>query len=109
MKPHKPSIREKKRYIVYEIVAGNASAAQVAMAIRKTIREWFGEAGLAALRFREFPELSKGRTGVVRVAREHVDLAKAAFCLVTEIGGTNILLRSILSSGSLLKAKGRLA
>ncbi len=98
MKSLIPALREKKRYLVFEVIS-DRDASNVTEAIRETMIRLFGEIDVskAGLMFLE----SKNNRGVIRVAHNYVDKLKAAL-VMTNL--ENTILRSVYVSGILNKA-----
>ena len=92
-----PALREKKRYVVFEVM-GNAESNDAVDAVRDSFRSLFGAvdaAGAAISGVR-----SEGCRFMVRVGRRHVDRLKAAAIMVKSIKNSAVILRSIGASGS---------
>ena len=107
MKPLLPTLREKKRYIAYEVLSDKAvSAAGTSAAITRAVKRLMGElqAGKAS------PQLlsqREGQRGIMKVNREYVNHIRAAFTLITAIDGTPAMVRSTGVSGMLNKTEKR--
>lgn len=95
MKPLLPTLRERKRYLVFEIVSG--SEKYVDTKIISAYKTLFGEVGLseAGLQFIEV-----GKKGIIRVNHNKTEQLKAALVYVKKPQ-----LQSIGISGILKKAK----
>lgn len=104
VKPLLPSLREKKRYVVYEVTSKRPVLMQdVAKKIAETYQRYFGiygsaQAGIMALE-------SSGQRGILRISNKHVDRLKAIFPLIHKIEHQEILIQSVGVSGILKKAK----
>ncbi len=103
----KPSLRQKKRYVVFEIVADKQfSVLEVNEEIDKVIKDFFGQLGLSKaspLFLKEKFNQEKQRF-VVKINHKHVDELKAALTLSKSIKNTPVIVKSIITSGSLKKA-----
>ena len=104
MKPLLPTMRETKRYLVYELLSeqplGNAQAEVV-----KHARQALGlfdsaKAGIVPVRYDEAVQ-----AGVLRVAHTSVDKVKAALLLLTEVRGKPVIARVRTVSGMVGKAR----
>jgi ribonuclease P/MRP protein subunit POP5 len=108
LKPVMPSLREKKRYLAFEVLSDTKlDVANVAKAVTHGVLQFVGELGAAELGTIVLTDLynrSKQR-GVARVANTGVDRLKAALALITTIDGHPVCVRSIAVSGSIAKAK----
>jgi len=107
----KPSMREKKRYVVFEIIAPKKIRDYFAVhtAIMNSAQELLGQKGMAnagmmMLKDRFDPDVQKG---VIRVGHKHVDDLRASLALVKGIEGQDVIVRSIGTSGILKKALTR--
>ena len=99
-----PSLKEKKRYLVYEVLSeDNFSYNDVKDSVISGFKELFGLDGLskAGLNFLEYNE----NKGIVRVSAKGLDMLKASFCFVRKINKQDVVLRSIGVSGILKKAR----
>lgn len=107
----KPSLKQKKRYVLFEIQASKLfSLAEVAEAIDSSLLRFLGEFGMA----KASPQLVKEKWSdkkqrfVLKVNHNHVDELKAAVILNKKIKNTPILIRSIVTSGTLKKISSHL-
>jgi len=101
-----PSLREKKRYLVYEAIsADNLDSNAVKEAINSSFKELFGLNGLAkaGLSFIEFKE----NKGILKVSAKGLDMIRATFCFIRKINKQDVVLRSLGASGMLKKAKNK--
>ncbi len=89
-----PSMREKKRYIVYEVVEGSMAPDELLGEVRSTLGLFeSAEAGVQSIAY-------KDDRGILRVSNRYVDKARVALALVEKA-----LVRVVRVSGSLKKAK----
>ncbi|MDP3698815.1 MAG: Rpp14/Pop5 family protein [Nanoarchaeota archaeon] len=107
----KPSLKQKKRYVLFEIQAAKAfSLNEVAEAVEASLLHFLGEFGLA----KASPLLVKEKWSdkkqrfVLKVNHKHVDELKAAVILSKKIKNTPVLIRSIVTSGTLKKISSHL-
>ena len=109
LKPVLPSLREKKRYLVFEVISkervNNFEA--VSKAILNYSLEFLGQlgvakAGIIPLANKWNPELQRG---IVRVGHKHIDAVKAALMLADKIDNKEVIFRSVGVSGILKKAE----
>lgn len=102
-----PSLRQKKRYVVFEIVSDRAfSFQEMKENIYDALHQFFGSWGSAhaspmiiAERFNE----QKQRL-VIKVNNTSVDELKMALVLCTHIKNNPLIIRSLVTSGTLKKA-----
>src|SRR3989344_224657 len=88
------SLREKKRYIVYECVSEKKLSPQaIREEIKRKMLSWLGEYGYGSAGVMFVKE--QGNKGVIRVNTKYVDLAKTAISLVKEINSSPVIIKSI--------------
>ncbi|HLD33273.1 MAG TPA: Rpp14/Pop5 family protein [Candidatus Nanoarchaeia archaeon] len=104
MKPLLPSLKEKRRYIAYEVLSQTQfSEKDVSDAIVHTILEQVGVQGLAHAGIRFLG--SKHTRGIMRVNKDAADLVKSAFPFIRSIRNKSAIVHSIGMSGILAKAQ----
>jgi len=113
IKPIMPSLKEKKRYIAYEVIAETKcdasrdhrqslcapSSNEIEQAITKSMLSFVGELGTAQAGIL-FP-----KPGIVKVSHLATEQTKAAIALVKQINGKSVALRTLGTSGMLNKAE----
>ncbi len=102
-----PSLREKKRYLAFEIISeGAAGAGAACRDIEKALLAHLGTFGMAKAGAFIVKDSYSPRTGrgVIRVSSAGLDRVRASLALITEIGGKKAAVRSMLASGMLHKA-----
>jgi len=100
-----PSLKEKKRYIAFEVKAEKRITEKEAKEhLKMAVKDYIGELGLAraGLMFTNDWENSKG---IARVSNKETDNVKAAFATLREINGQKAMVRSLRVSGVLAKAR----
>ena len=109
LKPVLPSLREKKRYLVFEIISKEkiSDSNAVSSAISHYSLQFLGQlgtakAGIIMLNNKWDPDLQRG---IIKVSHKHVDAVKAALMLADKIEGKEVIIRSIGVSGILNKAE----
>lgn len=109
LKPVLPSLREKKRYIVFEIISKERinDINRVSSAILDYSLQFLGQlgaakAGIMVLSNKWNPALQRG---VIKVSHKHVDAVKAALAFADRIDSTDVIFRSVGVSGILRKAE----
>ncbi len=103
-----PSLREKKRYLAFEIISKQkiSSFKRVRDAISDAINGYLGTRGASlagAIVLQEKYDEQKQR-GLVKVSHRYADHLRASFCFIERISGTDVVVRSIGMSGMLNKA-----
>ncbi|MBI1935080.1 ribonuclease P protein component 2 [Candidatus Woesearchaeota archaeon] len=112
LKPILPSLREKKRYIAFEVISKKRiqDALAVSNAIWQASLEFLGQvgtakAGLMVLNNKWNPETQRG---IIKVSNKHLDAVKASFIFASRIQGQEAIIRSLGVSGMLNKLESRL-
>ncbi len=107
-----PSLREKKRYVVCEVLSEKPMTDRkpITSSILSTFLSLFGEATLAKAGIQTINEYNAETQRVIlRIAHTAVQQLKSALILVRTIGGQPVIVRSVAVSGILKKAKSHLA
>ena len=109
LKPILPSLREKKRYLVFEVISNEKinNADAVSDAIWRSSLQFIGllgvaKAGLMVLNNKWNKELQRG---IIKVSHKHIDAVKASLLFANKIDGKDVILRSLGISGILRKAE----
>lgn len=109
LKPVLPSLREKKRYLVFEIISKEkiTDISLVSNTIWHYSMQFLGQlgvakAGLIVLDNKWDPELQRG---IIKVGHKHVDAVKASLMLADKIDNKDVIFRSLGVSGILNKAE----
>ncbi len=100
----KPSLREKKRYLVYETICENKIESEdVKEEIIKKFSELFGSLTYSKANI-EFIQ-SEGNKGIIKVNNKYLDNLRASFCFVRKINKEDAIVRSSGVSGMINKAR----
>jgi len=109
LKPVLPSLREKKRYLVFEVISKHKinDFNEVSDVITESASGFLGQlgaakAGLLPLANKWNPELQRG---IIKVGHKHVDGLRASLAFASKIGGHEAIFRSLGVSGILKKAE----
>ena len=105
-----PSLREKKRYLAYEVISNTNfhDAMDVNKAILDAAKDFLGEFGMAKAGILPIDKWNtNSQRGIMRVNNKHVDNLKASLIFVKNIDGKDVIVRSIGASGILRKAQQR--
>jgi len=98
------SLREKKRYVVFEVKSEDSfSFSNLKDAIALAYKDLFGEMGLAksGLNFVEF----ENNKGILRINNKDVKNIKASFVFLRKINKQDAIVRSLGVSGMLKRAR----
>ncbi|MBI2565081.1 hypothetical protein HYV79_03795 [Candidatus Woesearchaeota archaeon] len=105
-----PSLREKKRYVLFEILSNKQhDAKSIINSLTHNYTQFHGELNLAhAGLLPLFDTFSKNK-GIIRINNLHVDDLRAALTLVSSIDQEQVIMRSLSVSGVLNKVKNKIA
>ena len=109
LKPILPSLREKKRYLVFEVISKEkiSDFNDVSNAVYHYSLQLLGQlgtakAGIIVLNNKWDPQLQRG---IIKVGHKNVDALKSALMLADKIGSREVIFRSLGVSGILKKAE----
>ena len=104
-----PSLRERKRYLAYEVVSGIKfnDALHVNKAIVEAAKEFLGNLGMARAGIITMSDQwnADAQRGLIRVNNKQVDELKASLAFVRSIDGNDAVVRSVGASGILKKSR----
>lgn len=113
LKPILPSLREKKRYLAFEILSKSKikSFSRVSNAVWQGMLSFNGIKGAAQAGMWLLPERYNEslQRGIIRVGHKHVDALKASMVMTQEIDNIPVIARSLGVSGSLKKIAKHIA
>jgi len=111
LKPILPSLREKKRYLAFEVISKKAinDFAQVSNAIMHASFQFLGQLGAAKAGIITLPNKwnTELQRGIIKVSHRHVDALRAALIFADKIDNNDAIFRSVGVSGILNKAEKR--
>jgi len=111
LKPLSPTLRERKRYMIYEVLSEKpiAIARKVSDAIEVSLQSLVGSIGSAkaGLIFLNDKYDAKTQRGVVRVTHTSIDPLAASLTFIQEIDHQPVIVRTLGVSGMLNKAISR--
>tara|TARA_Y100000310_G_C20133917_1_gene557113 strand:+ start:193 stop:561 length:369 start_codon:yes stop_codon:yes gene_type:complete len=111
IKPLLPSLRERKRYLAYEVISKSKfdNAVHVNKAILNSAKEFLGHSGMAKAGILPINDKWNvdSQRGILRVNNKHVDDLKASLVFVKNIDDKDVIVRSVGASGILKKAQQR--
>ena len=109
LKPILPSLREKKRYLAFEVISKSRvyNYNSIAGAIHNSLLQLIGElgAGKAGIKFLEDKFNQELQRGLVKVNHKYVDHLRASLALIKDIDEKEVIVRSVGVSGILKKAE----
>ena len=111
LKPLLPSLRERKRYLAYEIISKEkldlfADVNDISEALTWAAEDYLGdigmaEAGIMILKDKYNP---KKQRGLIRAAHKSIDSLRAALAFISSIDNNDVVVRSVGVSGIMKKA-----
>ena len=111
LKPILPSLREKKRYLVFEVVSKEKinDAESVSNAVWNCSLQFLGQLGAAKAGIMVLGNKwnSSLQRGIIKVNHKNVDALKASLVFANKIGNNDVIFRSIGVSGILRKAENK--
>ncbi len=106
-----PSLKQKKRYVVFEILSSKKfSFPEIKEEVESTLLLFFGQWGLAKsspLIIKEKFNPEKQRF-VIKINHKFMDELRAALTLSKKIKNTPVIIKSVITSGTLKKASSYL-
>ncbi len=110
IKPLLPSLRERNRYIVFEILSEKKfDSSAVFDAIHRSFYDLFGQFGLAGAGLALINWNKAKSKGILRISHMWKDALKASFLFIRSINNSDVLIKSIATSSTIKKAKSILA
>lgn len=108
LKPILPSLREKKRYLAYEVISKNkVSFESLQKAIMSAALKVLGQLGVAKAGIIILKDKWKNNRGLIRVAHKHVDNLRTTLMFVDKVDNEEVIIRSVGVSGILKKARNK--
>lgn len=107
IKPILPSLKEKKRYLIYEVKAEKTlNFRDVKPELNKKMLEFLGELGYGKAGIIIMDEFQNNK-GIIRMQTKSLDNVKIALTMVKKIGDQKVIVKSVGVSGILNKAKNK--
>ena len=111
LKPLLPTLKEKKRYLAFEIISKSKIKAfsDVSKAILASALSFAGTKGVAKMGMWVIENKYSADTqrGLIRVTHTSLDELRASIALVKEIGEQDVVVKSLGVSGIMAKAEKR--
>ena len=100
-----PSLKSKKRYVVFEIISTKVFLfGEVEEAVLAALQHFLGELGVAHASPLLIKEKYKNNRFIIRVDHKYANECIAALMLIKKIKNTPVIVRSIITSGTLTKS-----
>lgn len=105
IKPILPSLREKKRYLAFEIISHDPiSFTSANNAIYDNCFSYIGELGMSRAGVLILNDKYKNNKGIIRVNHKNVDNLKSSLMIIKDINKQDVIVRTLGVSGILKKA-----
>jgi RNase P/RNase MRP subunit POP5 len=104
MKPLLPTLKERQRYIVYEVISAHP-VQDISEPLLQKLAETLGVFGMADAGVLSVSYDTTSQTGILRVNHDQVVRVRAALLMITHLGRTQVIIRTRGVSGILKKAK----
>ena len=106
IKPLIPSLREKKRYLHYEVTSETTlTAEEVKQAVQEALQQFLGEYGCAQAGIHYIENTNK--YGVLKTNVKQVNQVKTALALIKTIKNKSVMVKTTKVSGMINKVKRR--
>jgi ribonuclease P/MRP protein subunit POP5 len=104
IKPILPSLREKKRYIVYEAISDKKlNSNEIKQSIDDALLKFIGEFGYA--KAGPLFVQTKNNKGIIRINNKYLNEIKTSLALIEKIKNKKVIIKTIGVSGILKKAR----
>ncbi len=103
-----PSMREKERYIVFEVISeGNFSYDELSRSIWFTALTFLGELGVSSCGIKLIRNLwdERSKRGVIRCFHNKIEEVRAALTMIRKIGNANVLIHVLGVTGTIKSAR----
>ena len=104
IKPLLPSLKEKKRYLAFEVLSKRMSFEDFSRAFWQRALQFSGEAGAAKAGYWLLSDTYKNNKGLIKVNHKHTDELRAVLCTMDSINNQDSIVRSLGMSGIVNKA-----
>jgi len=107
-KPLLPTLRTKKRYVVYETLSDDSFIhGEIYNAVNNAYKECYGLFGIGESGIMD-TRISKNNRGIIKINHKYVDNLKISMNYVKDINKKKVKIHAINVSGILKKAKTKL-
>jgi len=106
MKSLLPSLKEKKRYIAFDVINGNnLNQDDIEGTIYSNCKNFIGNLNYAKAGINILSEKGDNKKGVIRVNTKYTDHVKSALMMIKDINGNKVIFKSTKVSGVLKNLK----
>lgn len=102
-----PSLKQKKRYILFQIVSDTQfSTQEIKTTVKEALKDFLGELGLA----KSAPLFVKEKDNkfILKVNHKYINESISALILIKRIKNKPVIVKSIITSGTIKKATSAL-
>jgi len=108
IKPISPNLREKKRYLAFEVISKDKiNFNQTEKQIKESVLSLIGELGYGKAGIMILKETFNNQKGLIKVNNKYVNELKMALGLIKNIDNQKVIVNPIGVSGIINKAKKR--
>jgi len=104
MKPLLPTLKERQRYIAYEVISAHA-VQDISESLLQRLSETLGVFGMAKAGILSISYDTSSQTGILRCNHDQLPTVRAALVMVTHLGRTPVIIKTRGASGILDKVK----
>ncbi|HIH24563.1 TPA: hypothetical protein HA251_06015 [Candidatus Woesearchaeota archaeon] len=105
MKPLLPTLKERQRYVLYEVISAHAVDHDISDALLRSLSDILGVFGMADAGLLSVSYDKESQTGILRCNHDQTVRVKAALTMITHIGKQQVIIKVRGVSGVLGKAK----
>jgi len=105
MKPLLPSLREKKRYVVFKIIGNKINKKALKKEIYNNLLNFLGELGVSRANIKIIDNCLEENKGIIKVNVKYLNDLKMALGLIKKLDNKKVIVDVIGVSGIIKKAK----
>jgi ribonuclease P/MRP protein subunit POP5 len=108
-KPLLPTLRTKKRYVVYEYISDkNITHNEIVNAVKNSFKECFGIFGLGKSGLMDTKIFDKNlKRGILKINHKYLDHLRTSMAMITDIDRNKVIIHTVGVSGILKKTKNK--
>ncbi len=102
-----PTLKERKRYLLFEILPEDRKMdfSVVSREIRESMFDFIGTRGMSEASMHVLSDKYNNNRGIIRVNHTYVAHTKSALALITNMGESRVICKTVSVSGTLNKIK----
>jgi|SRR3989338_592028 len=102
------SLKPKKRYVLFEIISEEKfTATEVEKTVEEALHNFLGDLGVSKAAPMFVKEKFTNNTFILKIHHKYVDECKSALILIKKIKNKPVILKSIITSGTIKKTSSR--